>query len=1267
MLIAHELDPENAGYNLAYPQRIRGALDRERVRLVVEQLHARHGTLRTTYHERGTAPIQRVHEDFEPIYAEVDSRGVSADDLTELIQLEQQQPLDLTRASSQVRLYCNSPEDHVLIWRFSHICQDLNSLDIIMDEFWTLYAGEKLPAPRATYLDFVAKHQKFRESGAAEAMAGEWEGILAGVNSAIDFPLDRPRPPTRRGATAASQTFHLDAELTQRLRAVSPNYFRTLLAAWCTLLFRLNGREDVLCGVPASTRGVRFKSVVGNFSNLLPIRVQASRQLPFHEFAERVSAALIDASSRRDYPYIDLLRRLRRGGDHSRPALCETDFGLLRLRRIEEGAAMAVRGVPFQCARAGMLLESFPLSQALGQYDVNSWVCEARGETWGELKYVCELFDAETIGHLGSSFVELLRSIAARPDARLGELSLVPPEQRRAALAVNARSRRALPPRCVHELFEAQAERTPEAIALCMQGRALSYRELEVRANRLAHRLIEAGVGSETLVAISLERSPEMLIALLAVLKAGGAYVPLDASYPMDRLVHMLSDANPHLLVTQTSLVSRLPGITGKTFLLQPELLEEGREDRPELRTGPDRAVYLIYTSGSTGRPKGVEVLHRNVSNFLGAMREAPGLTAADTLLSVTTLSFDIAVLELFLPLTVGARVVLASRAEASDGARLAALLASEQATVMQATPATWRMLLDAGWQGNRRLKALCGGEQLTRDLATALLERTGELWNLYGPTETTVWSMRSRVHPGEGPVPLGEPIENTSIHVADAGLQEVPTGVAGELLIGGSGVVRGYRNLPAVTAERFVQCELEPGVRLYRTGDLVRRRADGCIDYVGRSDQQVKIRGFRIELGEVETALRSHPSVVDAVAIARGEDTAKRLAAYVVAAAGVRLEVAELQAWVRRALPEFMVPQWIVVLPAFPLTPNGKIDRKALPAPEVSSQAPIRHVPPKNQVEAKIAEAVRQTLGLERAVGTDEDFFDIGGDSLRAVQLLGALDAEFDRRLPLSALLTDSTVAGLARAMGTHALDTGSLLVPLQTGGSGAPLFCIHPMGGHVFCYSDLALALQGRRPVFGLRAQGIEGEAEPHEDIETMASYYIELIKTVQPRGPFALCGWSMGGMVALEMARQLRAGGLEVALIAAIDTSWPTVARPVLDRIRRRGVVGLLNVPLERLQRYQDRKREATRQEPLAVVRRAAEIAAMSYAPQGVTEHALLVRSRVELPSAEPDLAQWKRLVADLDTLVLAGSHWDVLKQPVVQTLADELNRRLAARGC
>jgi hypothetical protein len=520
VLVAHELDPQSVAYHLALPLRVRGPLNAARLRRAIEQLHRRHATLRTTYHEYAGHRIQRVHGSFEPIYAEVDASSANEDDLVNLAQREFLRPFDLTQAPSQVALYRRASEDHLLLWRFSHICEDLASADVILDELFALYAGDSLlPAPRATYLDFVTEQMRFRESAVAEAMGMAWEKVLSGVSSGLDLPFDHARFASRRGATGSSCTFRLDRELTYRLRTLSPNYFRMLLSAWFVLLFRLTRQEDLLCGVPASVRGPRFDGVVGHFANLLPVRVQASRRLPFREFAERVSAALRDASSRREYPYVDLLQRLHRGGDWSRPPLCEIDFGLLRMTRCPEATAHAIPGVPWKLPRAGLLLEAFPLAQGHGQYDLNGWVCEAGGETWGELKYVRELFDAETVGRIGDSFVELLRSIADRPDARLGELAVVPEEQRRVMLSLNARTRREVQAVTVPQMFEAQADRTPDAIALSAGGRVLTYREIEQRANRLAHLLIEIGVGPEATVGICLERSPEMVVALLAVHK----------------------------------------------------------------------------------------------------------------------------------------------------------------------------------------------------------------------------------------------------------------------------------------------------------------------------------------------------------------------------------------------------------------------------------------------------------------------------------------------------------------------------------------------------------------------------------------------------------------------------------------------------------------------------------------------------------------------------------------------------------------------------
>ncbi|HEX2191455.1 MAG TPA: amino acid adenylation domain-containing protein, partial [Longimicrobiaceae bacterium] len=562
--------------------------------------------------------------------------------------------------------------------------------------------------------------------------------------------------------------------------------------------------------------------------------------------------------------------------------------------------------------------------------------------------------------------------------------------------------------RSVHGAFAAQAARTPDAPAVAAGGRTLTYAELERASNRLARYLRGRGVGPETPVGVCMERSPELAAALLGVLKAGALYLPLDPAYPAERLAWMLADSGAPLLLTDAASADRVPASGPARVVLDAELSAAAGEsaDPPAPPAVEPDAAYVIYTSGSTGTPKGVVVPHRALVEFLDSMRARPGLHAGDTLLAVTTLSFDIAGLELFGPLTSGARVVLADRDTASDGALLADALAASGATVMQATPATWRMLLDAGWAGAPRLRALCGGEALPRELADRLLPRVGELWNLYGPTETTVWSTVQRVEPGEGPVPIGLPIARTTAHVLDAWGGQAAPGVPGELWIGGEGVARGYHGRPELTAERFVPdpFSADPGARLYRTGDRVRVRADGALEFLGRLDAQVKLRGHRVEPGEVEAALARHPGVREAAVVARDDAPGeKRLVAYLVPAEGAELPAGELRAWLGERLPAYMVPSAWVVMERFPLTPSGKTDRRALPAPDAA--APAVYAPPRDATEALLCSVWAEVLGVER-VGVHDDFFDLGGHSLLATRVVSRAAAVLDASLPVRAVL---------------------------------------------------------------------------------------------------------------------------------------------------------------------------------------------------------------------------------------------------------------------
>jgi amino acid adenylation domain-containing protein/thioester reductase-like protein len=581
----------------------------------------------------------------------------------------------------------------------------------------------------------------------------------------------------------------------------------------------------------------------------------------------------------------------------------------------------------------------------------------------------------------------------------------------------------------IHQLVEQQVLQTPSAIAVTFQGQQLTYQELNQKANQLAHYLQSLGVKSETLVGVCIERSLDMLVALLAVLKAGGAYVPLDPSYPTDRLAFMLEDSELPILLTEQAQLANLPQSAARVVVLETDCLEIDRQDLDNVTSAvtADSVAYTIYTSGSTGKPKGVQVLHGGVVNFLESMLKAPGLTAADTLLAVTTISFDIAVLELFLPLIAGAKIELVSRDVAADGVRLAEAIETSGSTFMQATPATWRLLLATGWQGDKQLKILSGGEAMIRSLADRLLECGGSLWNMYGPTETTIWSAVYQVQPGIDAVSIGQPIANTQIYIIDQRcqrqgdvLRQMPNGQSGELHIGGDGLARGYLNRVEMTAQRFVPdpFSTKPGARLYKTGDLARIMPDGSIQFIGRVDNQVKIRGHRIELGDIEAAICQSADIQEAAVITREDSVGeKQLVAYLVAANSQNL-YSKLRAYLKEKLPEYMIPAVFVLMDKFPLTPNGKVDRRALPAPSQDRpELDVQMVEPTNEIEQGLAQIWSQLLGIV-PIGIHDNFFDLGGHSLFIAQMMTQVAETFAVKLPLSELFNAPTVAGLAQSI---------------------------------------------------------------------------------------------------------------------------------------------------------------------------------------------------------------------------------------------------------
>jgi amino acid adenylation domain-containing protein len=776
---------------------------------------------------------------------------------------------------------------------------------------------------------------------------------------------------------------------------------------------------------------------------------------------------------------------------------------------------------------------------------------EEDGAETAVLLYETGLFTSQAAERMLGHLEVILEAGLARPRQPMWQLPLLTDSEHEQLLVEWNATGASYPARRAEELVSAQAAATPRKVAVRCGADELTYEALDTQANQLAHRLQRLGVAPDVPVGVCIDRSLEMIVALLAVWKAGGAYVPIDPAFPVDRQRFMFEDSELHVLLTQESLLRDLPLPDDRVICLDRDRADIAAESAslPTHDGGPEDLAYIIYTSGSTGRPKGVQIPHRALVNFLTTMAARPGFEADDVLVAVTTLSFDIAGLELYLPLTRGGKVVLASRETASDPRALADLIEQSKATVVQATPTTWRMLVDAGWPGRAGLKELCGGEALPRALAEQLLERGVELWNMYGPTETTIWSTVRAVTNVDEPLSIGRPIGNTTLYILDERLQPVPVGVAGELFIGGHGLARGYFKRPELTAERFLAHPFDstPGARVYRTGDLARYLPDGNVEFLGRLDYQVKVRGFRIELGEIEYALARHPGVSAAVATTREDSPGDiRLVGYVVPTEGA-VSGTELRRWVAETLPSYMVPSQIVALEAFPTTPNGKIDRKGLPAPAGDREADLGGVVgPRNELEEKLVAIWEDVLGVH-PIGVTDDFFELGTTSILAARVFARIEHELGAKLPLAPIFQAPTIEQLV-----DLIEDGregprwTSLVPMQPHGSKPPIFCVHGGAGTILHLQPLVRHLGQDQPFYGLQMRGLNGHVGPHLLIEQMSVHYLSELRALQPRGPYFLAGYCFGGIVAFDMAQRLLGEGEDVATLVMFNSPSPSWLR-------------------------------------------------------------------------------------------------------------------------
>ncbi len=1325
----HHLEHDAAIYNIALAARMSEAPNVAALRRALDALVERHPILRTVFATVDGRPVQVVAEPCSTALALVDlSDRPSAERegaAQQFIADEARRPFDLERGpllrSTLIRL---DDREHVFLVTMHHIVSDGWSLGILHRELTELYlafsAGHEpalAPLP-VQYADFAAWQREWLQGERLEALLGYWRTQLAGAPLVVELPADRPRPrtPTYRGAGVGMLW---SPELARGLTALSQRegvtLFMTLLAAFGVLLHRYTGLDDLLIGSPIAGRNRReVEGLIGFFVNTLALRVDLRGDPTFRELLRRVRETTLGAYAHQDLPFEKLVEALQPERDRSRQPVVQVMF--------------AFQNLPEEAAVRTHLLRS-GVDTGTAKFDLTLYITETLQGLEGWFEYSTDLFDPDTIQRLAGHFTTLVEGLVADPDSSLSRCPLLTAAERQQVVIDWNDTAAPFPAdRGIDELFQAQVEQTPDRTAVVWGDERWSYRTLNARANQLAHYLQRRGLGPDVLVGLRLERSPELVVALLGILKAGGAYLPLDLAYPPARQAFMLRDGAAPVLITTSALRSEVLDYHGEVICLDRDEAAIAAEstENPHGGASGDHLAYVIYTSGSTGEPKGVAVPHRAV-NRLVVNTDYVQLGPADVVAQVSNASFDAATFEIWGALLNGARLVILDKEVVLSARELRAAIERHGIGTMFLTTALFNQLVaeePAVFAGLEQL--LVGGEALDPVWIRAALQAgpPRRLLNAYGPTETTTFAATYHVEhvPTDATtIPIGRPIANTRLYVLDRHLTPCPIGVPGELYIGGPGVARGYLHRPALTAEKFVPDPfgVERNGCLYRTGDRVRLLHDGNIEFLGRIDQQVKLRGFRIELGEIEAVLCQHPGVQQAVVVVHeSAEAGKRLVAYVVPHDPAAAIVEALPQFLRQELPAYMVPAVFTPLAALPLNANGKLDRAALPPPgHVGAPERGTNARPRTEVQARLTRIWQALLGVP-AVRVDDDFFDLGGHSLLVMRLLTEIEKEFGQRPPLSTIFPQATIEGLAAWLcDPKRQRAGSVLVPIQPEGQRPPLFCVHPLGGDVLCYHNLARHLGLDQPVYGLQAPGLDGLAEPLTDIPAIAAHYIEQVRTVQPSGSYHLLGFSSGGTVVFEMAQQLHRDGCAIGMLGILDhpvtqsnyyrprfrlDHWLTCVRDLwayTDKLNRLSKLNRLRPRhLCRLIPAQRRPRSAREEDNPAVaeakiraeldavvayvaghivgdvselpehhrlVIEAQYMALNTYVPQVYPGRITLFRARWQpiLCSHDPTMG-WGHLAAQgVEVCTVPGSHLSVLGDAYVAMLAEQLALHLA----
>jgi amino acid adenylation domain-containing protein/non-ribosomal peptide synthase protein (TIGR01720 family) len=1211
----HMAEGGTGTYNVPMAVRYSGVPDPEAFEAALGDVVARHQVLHTVFpQDADGVPHQVPRPQFRPRLWVVD---MAAADLADELATQVDRGFDLeTECPVRAHLYRLDDGESVSLIVFHHIAVDGVSTGPLLRQFAEAYTARlagRAPdwAPETLqYTDFAVWQRDLFGSergpdGPLSQQLAEWREVLADLPDELELPRDFARPAVS-GHSGDMIRFDLDAGLHSALAKLAQEHNNTLFmvvqAAVAALLTKLGAGTDIPLGSTVASRDDEgLHEMIGFFVNTLVLRTDTGGDPSFAELLGRVRETDLAAYARQDAPFEHLVEELNPFRSLARHPL----FQVLVQFTADDGEPAP--GLPgFDCREE-------PLHNTRPKVDLAFDLLERRSGgapdgIAGALVYSADLFTRTSAQRMGERLIRLLRAVAERPDEPLSSVTVLEPAEREGIVVRRNATAVDVPPALLPAMFAESVRRRPDRVALRCGAQTLSYRELDGRVGRLAAALRVRGAGPETVIGIALPRGTELVVAALAVARAGAAYLPLDPDHPADRLSYMLQDARPLLVITDAATSAALPD-TGVRRLLIDETAEpaEAVEPAAAVPAGllPDHAAYLIYTSGSTGRPKGVCVPHGALRNLLTDMRGRLALAEGERFLAVTTFGFDIANLELFVPLLAGGELVLADRWAVRDPQALAELITAERIDVMQATPSLWRVLLDADPEAVRGLRVITGGEAISEALAAGLAERARSVLNVYGPTETTIWSAASEVDTGRGGAPaIGLPIANTRMYLLDSALQPVPDRVLGELYIAGDGLARGYHDRPGLTADRFTADPFGPaGSRMYRTGDLARWGRDGQLEYVGRLDHQVKIRGFRIELGEVEAALRGLPGVRDALVTVDGERS--RLLGYVVPEPGAELESVQLREELVAWLPEYLRPSVLAVLDAWPLTPNGKVDRAALPAPEAAVTAQRA---PETVLEELLCGVFAEVLGLPE-VGVLDDFFDLGGHSLLVPGLISRA-VRAGLRLDIADLFTHRTAAGLAAvaaerqpaehaaawrggamgrvfadARGVAELDPVAPVLLIRLEGERAPLFFVHSGVGFALPYIGLARHLAPGHPVYGLQSPALSGAAGLPESVGELADDYLARIREIQPDGPYHLFGWSFGGLMVQELAARLRKAGEEVALVMNLD-GYPEHDQPGEPQSESEMLVNVLEVIGQDRARFQGR--ELTPDDVLDVMR-------------------------------------------------------------------------------